>query len=241
MLKYSAKLRFFTTGILGVFLGLGVMATPVFAQQQPVPLNVCTKKHFDRSQPAPPLFVKMETTAGDIVLELSCAHAPRTVINFMKYVEKKHYEGTIFHRVIDGFMIQGGGFTPEMKLKPVDEPIRLETPNGLKNQPYTLAMARTAAPHSATAQFYINVVENRSLDAPKPDGYGYTVFGKVVLGQSVVDKIKKVPITNNGMHQNVPIDPIIIKSAYESNAPTEAEKKAEQEALNSVQTNKPKS
>lgn len=229
-------------GFSGIFslalMGLAFTVTPAAAQQQPV--NACTKKHIYRDQPAPPLFVKMETNMGDMVLELNCAQAPRTVINFMKYVEDKHYEGTIFHRVMENFMIQGGGFTPDMKQKPTNDPIRLETPNGLKNQTYTVAMARTAAPHSATSQFFINVVNNRSLDAPKPDGYGYTVFGKVVLGQSVVDKIKKVAVTNNGMHQHVPLDPVIIKAAYETNAPTEAEKQAEKAAGQSVEMNKAK-
>lgn len=183
-----------------------------------------------QNQPMP--HVKLETNMGDMILELDAVRAPNTVSNFMQYVSNKHYDGTIFHRVMDGFMIQGGGFTPDMKQKPVRDPIRLETPNGLRNQAYAVAMARTAFPHSATAQFFINVVENNNLDAPKPDGYGYAVFGKVVVGRQVVDKIKKVAVTTNGMHQNVPIEPVVIKAAYEVQPPTEAEKQAAAAAVN---------
>ncbi len=125
-----------------------------------------------------------------------------------------HYDGTIFHRVIDGFMIQGGGFTPDMQQKPTRAPIPLETPpTELKNDRGTIAMARTANPNSATAQFFINVVDNRALNAPMPDGHGYAVFGKVVSGMDVVDKIKGVPTGNRGPHQNVPATPVVIQSA----------------------------
>jgi peptidyl-prolyl cis-trans isomerase A (cyclophilin A) len=157
--------------------------------------------------------VKLDTSAGDILVELDQAKAPKTVENFLQYVKDKHYDGTVFHRVIDGFMIQGGGFTPEMQQKPTRAPIALEASNGLKNDRYTIAMARTGSPNSATSQFFINVKNNDSLNAPNPDGYGYTVFGRVVGGTEVVDKIRAVQTGNKGGMQNVPLDPIIIKSA----------------------------
>ena len=159
--------------------------------------------------------VQLTTSMGEIVLELNPTKAPRTVENFLQYVRERHYDGTIFHRVIDGFMIQGGGFTPDMQQKPTRAPIVLEAGNGLKNEAYTVAMARTSDPHSATAQFFINVKNNPMLDAPQPDGYGYAVFGKVVRGMDVVDKIKAVPTGNRGMHQNVPLTPVTILSAAE--------------------------
>ena len=157
--------------------------------------------------------VKLATSLGDIVVELNPAKAPKTVENFLKYVNDKHYDGTIFHRVIDGFMIQGGGFTPDMVQKPMRPPIPLEATNGLKNDTYTIAMARTNVPDSATAQFFINVKDNAMLNAPQPDGHGYAVFGKVVSGTEVVDKIKGVPTGNKGPFQNVPTTPVVITSA----------------------------
>ncbi|GAA3993554.1 peptidylprolyl isomerase [Comamonas faecalis] len=160
-----------------------------------------------------PAQVKLATTAGDIVLQLNAARAPKTVANFLQYVQDGHYDGTIFHRVIDGFMIQGGGFTPDMAQKPTRAPIPLEAANGLKNNRYTIAMARTQDPNSATAQFFINVADNTMLNAPNPDGHGYTVFGKVVQGQAVVDKIRAVATGNRGMHQNVPTTAVVIQSA----------------------------
>ena len=160
--------------------------------------------------------VKLTTNHGDIVLELDAEKAPETVKNFLAYVEAGHYNNTVFHRVINGFMIQGGGFEPGMKQKPCGEPIQNEANNGLKNDAGTIAMARTNAPHSATAQFFINVVDNAMLNAPNPDGYGYAVFGKVVTGMDVVDKIKAVPVGNKGGHQNVPNTPVtIIKATLE--------------------------
>jgi peptidyl-prolyl cis-trans isomerase A (cyclophilin A) len=156
--------------------------------------------------------VKFSTTAGDFVVELYADKAPKTVENFLSYVRDKHYDGTIFHRVISGFMIQGGGFMPDMQQKPTRAPIALETRPELKNDRGTLAMARTANPNSATAQFFINVVDNASLNAPNPDGYGYAVFGKVVSGMDVVDKIKGVPTGSRGPHQNVPATPVVINS-----------------------------
>ncbi len=157
--------------------------------------------------------VKLATSAGDIVVELDAAKAPKSVENFLQYVKDKHYDGTVFHRVIDGFMIQGGGFTADMQQKPTRPPIPLEANNGLKNDKYTIAMARTGNPNSATSQFFINVKNNDSLNAPNPDGYGYTVFGKVVAGTDVVDKIRAVQTGNKGGMQNVPVEPITIQSA----------------------------
>lgn len=160
--------------------------------------------------------VRLSTSVGDIVLELDAAKAPKTVENFVQYVKDKHYDGTVFHRVIDGFMIQGGGFTADMTQKPTRAPIPLESRNGLTNSRGTIAMARTPNPNSATAQFFINVVDNAMLNAPNPDGHGYAVFGKVVTGMDVVDKIKAVPVGNKGGHQNVPNTPVtIIKATLE--------------------------
>ncbi|WP_241660752.1 peptidylprolyl isomerase [Variovorax guangxiensis] len=157
--------------------------------------------------------VKLTTSAGDIVLELAPDKAPKTVANFLQYVKDKHYDGTIFHRVIDGFMVQGGGFTADMRQKPTRAPVPLEASNGLKNAKYTIAMARTGDPNSATAQFFVNVKDNAMLDAPNPDGHGYTVFGKVVSGAEVVDKIRVAQTGNKGGMQNVPLEPITIQSA----------------------------
>ena len=157
--------------------------------------------------------VKLQTSMGEVVLELNAAKAPKSVANFVRYVQDKHYDGTVFHRVIDGFMVQGGGFTAEMQQKAMREPIALEANNGLKNDRGTIAMARTSNPNSATSQFFINLVDNRGLNAPSPDGHGYTVFGKVVSGMDVVDKIRLVPTATKGMHQNVPVTPVLIQSA----------------------------
>ncbi|GAB2533716.1 peptidylprolyl isomerase [Simplicispira piscis] len=157
--------------------------------------------------------VKLATSMGDIVVQLDPAKAPKSVENFLAYVNAKHYDGTIFHRVINGFMIQGGGFTADMVQKPTKSPIPLEASNGLKNDTYTIAMARTGAPDSATAQFFINVKDNAMLNAPQPDGHGYAVFGKVIQGTEVVDKIKAVATTNKGPYQNVPSTPVTITSA----------------------------
>lgn len=157
--------------------------------------------------------VKLATSAGDIVVELDQAKAPKTVDNFLQYVKDKHYDGTVFHRVIDGFMIQGGGFTANMQQKPTRAPIALEASNGLKNDKYTIAMARTGNPDSATSQFFINVKDNAMLNAPNPDGHGYTVFGKVVSGTEVVDKIRTARTGTKGGMENVPLDTITIQSA----------------------------
>jgi peptidyl-prolyl cis-trans isomerase B (cyclophilin B) len=157
----------------------------------------------------------LQTSMGLITLELDSAKAPKTVENFVAYVKSGHYDGTIFHRVMDNFMIQGGGFTVKMVQKPTREAIRNEADNGLKNLKYTIAMARTNDPHSATAQFFINVADNDFLNftAPSGSGWGYAVFGKVVAGTDVVDKIRKVKTGNNGFHQNVPLEPIAITKA----------------------------
>jgi peptidyl-prolyl cis-trans isomerase A (cyclophilin A) len=157
--------------------------------------------------------VLLKTSMGDITLELDAQKAPKSVDNFLKYVKNGHYKGTIFHRVIDGFMIQGGGFDKTMKQKSTAAPIKNEASNGLKNSPYTIAMARTGDPDSATAQFFINVNNNAALDYPSRDGAGYAVFGKVIAGQDVVDKIRQVPTTNAGMFQDVPQTPVLIENA----------------------------
>ncbi len=156
--------------------------------------------------------VEMHTTMGTIVLELYPDKAPKTVTNFLQYAKEGQYDGTIFHRVIDGFMIQGGGFDQNMQQKSTHEPIENEAKNGLKNTPYTIAMARTGEPHSATSQFFINVENNQALDYPGQDGWGYCVFGKVIEGMEVVDKIKRVNTSSRMMHQNVPIKTIVINS-----------------------------
>ena len=152
---------------------------------------------------------------GVITLELDEAKAPKSVANFLSYVKAGHYDNTVFHRVIKNFMIQGGGFEPGMKQKPTQAPITNEADNGLKNAPYTVAMARTSDPHSATAQFFINTVDNDFLNfkAPSAQGWGYAVFGKVVSGQDVVDAIRAVPTTRKGFHDDVPRDDVVIEKA----------------------------
>ncbi|MFF0009999.1 peptidylprolyl isomerase [Streptomyces sp. NPDC005374] len=159
--------------------------------------------------------VELTTNFGRIVLELADAEAPKTVENFLTYVGNGHYDGTIFHRVIDGFMVQGGGFTQQMQQKSTLEPVQNEADNGLKNDEYTVAMARTNAPHSATAQFFINVGDNEFLNykSQTPNGWGYAVFGKVVEGKDVVDRIKVVPTGSSRGHGDVPVEPVVIESA----------------------------
>ena len=164
-----------------------------------------------------PTQVSLDTSMGTIVLELDDKAAPVSVANFLSYVDSGHYDGTIFHRVIENFMIQGGGFTPKMEQKPCGKPIKNEWQNGLKNKNYTVAMARLgdrrpnpSTVDSATAQFFINVKDNSFLDQPQPDGGAYAVFGKVVKGTDVVDKIKGVPTGNHGHHGDVPKTPVVI-------------------------------
>lgn len=159
--------------------------------------------------------VELHTNHGVIRIELDEAKAPKSVANFLEYVKKGHYDNTVFHRVINGFMIQGGGFEPGMKQKGTDAPIENEANNGLKNDKYTLAMARTNDPHSATAQFFINVGDNDFLNfsSPTPSGWGYAVFGKVTEGQDIVDAIKGVKTGSRGFHQDVPVDDVVIEKA----------------------------
>jgi peptidyl-prolyl cis-trans isomerase A (cyclophilin A) len=158
--------------------------------------------------------VRLATSVGDIVIELEPDKAPKTVANFLQYVRSGHYDGTIFHRVIDGFMIQGGGYKVDLSEKPTRPPIVLESRNGLSNQRGTVAMARTGIPDSATSQFFINVADNVMLDQAKArDGQGYAVFGRVVQGMEVVDKIRAVPTRSAGEHENLPVTPVTIRKA----------------------------
>ena len=158
--------------------------------------------------------VKLATSMGDIVIELAPEKSPKTVANFVQYVKAGHYNGVVFHRVIDGFMVQTGGFTADLQEKPTRPPIPLEARNGLSNLRGSIAMARTSVPESASAQFFINVGDNLRLDAAHAqDGYGYAVFGKVIEGMDIVDKIKSVPVGNQAGHQNVPKQPVSIQQA----------------------------
>ena len=161
--------------------------------------------------------VILHTNHGDITLELDAENAPASTANFLQYVRDGHYNNTLFHRVIPGFMVQGGGMEPGMKQKGTRKPVANEATNGVKNKNYTVAMARTSEPHSATAQFFINVADNDFLahTSPSANGWGYCVFGKVVGGKDVVDKIKAVPTATVGFHQNVPKDDVLILTAEE--------------------------
>ena len=172
--------------------------------------------------------VEFRTSAGNFTLELYADKAPRTVANFMQYVKEGHYKETIFHRIIDGFMVQGGGFDRSMREKPTRAPIDNEAGNGLRNEVGTIAMARTNAPHSASAQFFINVANNDSLNfrEPTPSGYGYAVFGKVTRGMDVVMKMTKVATGNAGQHQDVPLKPIVINDVVIAPAAAPAAKDA---------------
>lgn len=187
-MEKSALIRTLCTATLALLIA----AAPAWAQQK----------------------VRLATSEGDIVLELDAAKAPKTVDNFLTYVKAGHYDGTIFHRVIPSFMVQGGGMKPDMSEKKTLSPIPLESRNGLSNVRGSVAMARTMDPNSATAQFFINVVDNAFLDQPNArDGNGYAVFGKVVAGMDVVDKIRGVPTQSAGPHQNVPVKPVLIRKA----------------------------
>jgi peptidyl-prolyl cis-trans isomerase B (cyclophilin B) len=161
--------------------------------------------------------VQMETSAGTVRIELDDEKAPQSTANFLQYVKSGHYDGTVFHRVIKGFMLQGGGFEPGMKQKPTQAPIANEANNGLKNKKYTLAMARTSDPHSATAQFFINTVDNDFLDfrAENAQGWGYAVFGRVVEGTEVVDSIEKAKTGRKGFHDDVPLEDVVITRVTE--------------------------
>ena len=188
-----------------LFLGLGCAAALAGA----APLACAAPASAGAKAPR----VQLVTSLGTIVVQLDPQRAPGTVANFLRYVDKGFYAGTVFHRVIPGFMIQGGGFTEQLQQKPTDAPIPLESRNGLRNLRGTIAMARTSDPNSATSQFFINLVDNSSLDYPKPDGYGYAVFGQVVSGMDVVDRIAAVPTHDVGPMQNVPAKPVVIESA----------------------------
>jgi peptidyl-prolyl cis-trans isomerase B (cyclophilin B) len=181
---------------------------------QAAPPSTSTPKQGVTSMSTNPR-VKMTTSLGDIVITLDAAKAPKTVANFLAYVNDGFYNGTVFHRVIDGFMVQGGGFEPGLKQKPTKANVENEANNGLKNNKYTLAMARTSDPHSATAQFFINVANNDFLNhtAPTAQGWGYAVFGEVTEGKDVVDKMKAVATANSGFHQNVPTTDLLITKA----------------------------
>ncbi|HSI61607.1 MAG TPA: peptidylprolyl isomerase [Candidatus Saccharimonadia bacterium] len=189
------------TNVFLKLLATGIMATALGVHAQEA-----------KPEPKKPVIVKatIETSKGTIELVLDEVKAPITVQNFISYAGKGHYEGTIFHRVIPGFMIQGGGFTADMNQKPVDKPIAIESQNGLKNARGTIAMARTNDPNSATSQFFINVKDNANLDYPSFDGHGYAVFGKVTKGLDIVDAIVGVPTTRKGPHADVPAETITI-------------------------------
>jgi len=187
---------------------IAVLSTTVFC------IMLCSLLAEEKIKKEENPVVLMKTSMGNIKIELYPDKAPITVENFLSYVDKGFYDGTIFHRVINGFMIQGGGFTPDMQQKKTDHPIKNEASNGLKNRRGTIAMARTNVVDSATCQFFINVVDNPFLDFKNetPQGYGYCVFGKVIDGMDVVDKIKTVKTTTKGFHKDVPAEPVVIKS-----------------------------
>jgi peptidyl-prolyl cis-trans isomerase B (cyclophilin B) len=199
-----------------------VHAPVIQAIAGPCTTNAPAWPHPSHSPRLPPtcsskdsIMVELHTNHGVIKLELDAEKAPKSVENFLNYVKAGHYDNTVFHRVIDGFMIQGGGFEPGMKQKPTEAPITNEANNGLKNVNGSVAMARTNDPHSATAQFFINVNDNDFLNhsSPTPQGWGYAVFGKVVEGLDIVEKIKKVKTGSKGFHQDVPADDVIIEKA----------------------------
>ena len=206
-----------------IFLnGLRVMRSLVLVGMLPLvsfsaqaaPPSTSTPKQGVTSMSTSPR-VKMTTSLGDIVITLDAAKAPKTVANFLAYVNDGFYNGTVFHRVIDGFMVQGGGFEPGLKQKPTKANVENEANNGLKNTMYTLAMARTSDPHSATAQFFINVANNEFLNhtAPTAQGWVYAVFGEVTEGKDIVDKMRAVATANSGFHQNVPTTDLVITKA----------------------------
>jgi peptidyl-prolyl cis-trans isomerase B (cyclophilin B) len=208
MTIFSYGLRF----MRGLAL-VGMIPLVSLSAQAASPSNSTQKQGVTSMSTAPR--VKMSTNQGDFIISLNAEKAPKTVANFLAYVKDGFFDGTIFHRVIDGFMIQGGGFEPGLKQKPTKAPVENEANNGLKNNKYTLAMARTSDPHSATAQFFINVANNDFLNhtAPTAQGWGYAVFGEVVEGQDVIDKMKGVPTGNSGFHQNVPTNDVVITKA----------------------------
>jgi peptidyl-prolyl cis-trans isomerase B (cyclophilin B) len=208
-------MKFFTYGLRFVrsLALVGMIPLVSLSAQAASPSNSTQKQGVTSMSTSPR--VKMSTTQGDFIISLNAEKAPKTVANFLEYVKDGFFDGTVFHRVIDGFMIQGGGFEPGLKQKPTKAQIENEANNGLKNNKYTLAMARTSDPHSATAQFFINVANNDFLNhtAPTAQGWGYAVFGEVVEGQDVIDKMKGVPTANSGFHQNVPTTDVVITKA----------------------------
>lgn len=187
-------------------------STNLFKTLTKIVLSFSVAISFAQSAIAGPK-VLFKTNQGNFVVELEPEKAPKTVENFISYVNSGFYTGTIFHRVINGFMVQGGGYTKDLKEKPTQAPIPIESRNGLQNLKYTIAMARTGDPNSATSQFFVNVRDNARLDYPSPDGYGYTVFGKVISGMDVIDQIKFAPTTVVRGMSDVPVNPIIIESA----------------------------
>lgn len=206
-MRYIAPLHVLLPALLAVSVSACAAQKEPKAETAPAAQPTATTTSMPR--------VTLSTNMGDIVVELNPAKAPLSSANFIEYVQSGQYNGTIFHRVIDNFMIQGGGFDQNMQQKPTRAPIQNEANNGLKNSRGTIAMARTGDPHSASSQFFINVKDNAFLDhtSPTPQGWGYTVFGQVVEGMDVVDKIKVVQTGNMGGHQNVPTQPIVINQA----------------------------
>jgi peptidyl-prolyl cis-trans isomerase A (cyclophilin A) len=182
-------------------LGAATLIAPAALAADPAPANAAPQ-------------VKFETSQGAFTVEVYPDRAPKTVANFLQYVADKHYDGTIFHRVVPGFVVQGGGYTRDMAQKPTRAPVVNEAKNGLTNKRGTIAMARLPDPNSATSQFFVNTADNRALNFPSPDGYGYAVFGKVTEGMDVIDKIEAAPTGNAGGMQGVPVTPIIIERAY---------------------------
>lgn len=195
------------------------LGTALFASALLAAGPIATAANSTTNEGTPPMTaesrVKLQTNQGDIVIELNAEKAPKTTANFLSYVRDGFYDGTVFHRVINNFMIQGGGFEAGMKQKKTSDPVENEANNGLKNDRYTVAMARTSDPHSATAQFFINVADNDFLNhtAPTTNGWGYTVFAKVVEGTEIVDKIKGVKTGSRGFHQDVPAEDVVIEHA----------------------------
>jgi len=211
MKPVSSSRRLLAATLLCALAGAPLAAAAQAAPKPDSSANACVAK----LKGSAPMKVKLTTSMGAITVELDKAKAPVSAENFVKYVESGHYNGTIFHRVIDGFMVQGGGFTKDMQQKPVQAPIKNEAANGLKNDLYTLAMARTGVRDSATAQFFINVKQNDFLNYrdESPQGWGYAVFGKVVKGTEVVDQIKGVKTGRKGFHDDVPNDDVVIEEA----------------------------
>jgi peptidyl-prolyl cis-trans isomerase B (cyclophilin B) len=206
--------RFFCLRLMRKLALVGMIPLVTFSAQAAPPSNATQPKQGVNSMSTNPR-VKISTNLGDFVISLNAEKAPKTVANFLAYVNDGFYNGTVFHRVIDGFMVQGGGFEPGMKQKATKPQVENEANNGLKNNKYTLAMARTNEPHSASSQFFINVANNEFLNhtAPTSTGWGYAVFGEVVEGQDVIDKMKAVKTANSGFHQNVPVEDLMITKA----------------------------